>query len=164
MSSRATGVRWLKFNAVGGLGILVQLGVLATLTWVFGIEYLLATALAVEAAIIHNFFWHERFTWSDRGNASASVSRFLRFNLGTGAFSIIGNLLVMKLFAGLLHLPYLAANMLSITACSMVNFVVSDRFVFKSSGTKLLPGGMLSRRANRQVKRRAAIGHASSFS
>ena len=59
-------VRWLKFNFVGGVGIAVQLGALALFHSVLHLDYLLATALAVETAVIHNFLWHERFTWPDR--------------------------------------------------------------------------------------------------
>jgi putative flippase GtrA len=54
--------RWLKFNAVGGIGIGVQLVVLAGLKSGLELNYLLATAVAVEVAVLHNFFWHERFT------------------------------------------------------------------------------------------------------
>src|SRR5207237_8971860 len=71
MSGRTTAARWLKFNAVGGIGMLVQLGTLAVLTNGLRVNYLLATALAVEAAVIHNFLWHERFTWADRVHISA---------------------------------------------------------------------------------------------
>lgn len=130
MRAGPTVTRWLKFNAVGGLGIVLQLGVLEALTWGLHLNYLAATGFAVEATIVHNFLWHERFTWSDRSSSPGSVSRFLRFNLSTGAFSILGNLAFMRLFAGALHLPYLLANGLSIATCSLVNFVVSDRFVF----------------------------------
>jgi len=49
-------IRWLKFNAVGALGVGVQLGTLAALTNGVGLDYLAATALAVEAAVLHNFF------------------------------------------------------------------------------------------------------------
>ena len=59
-------IRWVKFNAVGGVGILVQLGILTLLRSGLGVNYLLATAIAVEATVLHNFFWHERFTWADR--------------------------------------------------------------------------------------------------
>ena len=59
-------VRWLKFNAVGAIGIAVQLAVLTLLKSGLGLNYLLATALAVEVTVLHNFFWHERFTWGDR--------------------------------------------------------------------------------------------------
>jgi hypothetical protein len=69
--------RWLKFNAVGGIGIGVQLAALAILKSVLHVDYLAATASAVEAAILHNFFWHERFTWADRarlvGRAPAEI-------------------------------------------------------------------------------------------
>ena len=59
-------VRWCKFNLVGAVGILVQFGVLFLLKSVMHFNYLAATALAVEVAVVHNFFWHERFTWAER--------------------------------------------------------------------------------------------------
>ena len=58
--------RWWRFNAVGVLGFVVQLGVLGLCAHALHWDYLLATALAVEAALLHNFFWHERYTWADR--------------------------------------------------------------------------------------------------
>ncbi len=135
-------VRWLKFNAVGGLGIGVQLTVLLTLKSGFRLNYLLATALAVEAAVVHNFLWHERYTWADRVQPSwiKSVPRLLRFNLTTGAVSIAGNLAVMKLLAGIGHLNYLAANGIAIVVCSLLNFLLSEEWVFaaKKDGSKNL--------------------------
>lgn len=130
MSASRTGIRWLKFNAVGAGGIVVQLVALTLLKSGFRLDYLVATALAVEAAVIHNFFWHERFTWADR-TAGSSSARFFRFNLTTGLFSILGNVLVMKVLVGGAHLNYFVANVLTIATCSLLNFVVSDRFVFE---------------------------------
>ncbi len=125
---RSTAMRWLKFNLVGGIGIAVQLLALVVLKAGLQFNYMIATALAVEIAVIHNFLWHERFTWADR--SGAGFTRFLKFNLTTGLFSIGGNLLLMKLLVGLGHMNYLPANGITITACSVVNFVVSDGFVF----------------------------------
>lgn len=133
MSARQNLVRWLKFNAVGAGGICVQLATLALLTSALSLNYLLATALAVEAAIVHNFFWHERFTWSDR--ISVRGPRFIKFNLSTGATSILGNLLLMKFLVGVAGLPYLAANLISIAGCSLLNFVLADRLVFLASSS-----------------------------
>ena len=42
----AGGVRWMKFNLVGTIGIGVQLAVLGLLTWGLKMNYLAATALA----------------------------------------------------------------------------------------------------------------------
>ena len=125
--------RWLKFNSVGGLGIGVQLLVLTVLTELMGLHYLPATALAVEAAVLHNFVWHERWTWLDRtaGNRQASWHRLLRFNLSTGVISILGNLALMSVFVGWAGLQPTAANLITIAVCHVFNFLASDRFVFR---------------------------------
>jgi putative flippase GtrA len=127
-----TTLRWLKFNAVGALGIVVQLALLLALKAEFHLSYLLATTLAVEAAVLHNFFWHERYTWADRVQPSwrTSLPRLLRFNLTNGGISIAGNLALMKVMVGLGHMNYLIANGIAIALCSLVNFLVSDRVVF----------------------------------
>ena len=122
-------VRWWKFNAVGAAGILVQLLMLAFLKSGLHLNYLVATVLAVESAVVHNFFWHERFTWADR--AGASSPRFLKFNLTNGALSLLGNVVLMKLLVGTGHLPYLVANGASIAGCAAANFLLSDRLVFR---------------------------------
>ena len=132
LKSRHTALRWMKFNLVGGIGIGVQLIALTVFKSGLHFNYLWATALAVEAAVIHNFLWHERFTWVDRTTRGGAFLRFLKFNFTTGAFSILGNLALMKLFVDVAHLPYLAANGMAIAACSIANFLVSDRFVFRS--------------------------------
>lgn len=127
---RASALRWLRFNAVGAVGIGVQLAVLAVLRSGLGLGYMAATAFAVETAVIHNYFWHERFTWVDRETES-SLARFAKFNLTTGLFSVAGNLVVMRVFVGGRGMNYLVANLVTIATCSIVNFVVSDRVVFE---------------------------------
>lgn len=123
--------RFASFNLVGGLGALVQVGALAVLL-TLGIHYLTATALAVQTAVVHNFCWHERRTWRDRGGGGRSgmIRRLLRFNLTIGMVSIAQNLLLMKILAGALGIDYLAANVASIGACSFVNFLLCERLVF----------------------------------
>ena len=125
-------VRWLKFNFVGGIGIGVQFTALFLLKSIFNFDYLLATAVAVEAAVVHNFVWHEQFTWSDRVRASwrSSIPRFLRFNFTTGAVSIVGNLALMKVMVGQGHMNYFVANAIAIALCSIANFLVSEEWVF----------------------------------
>lgn len=127
-----TGMRWMKFNLVGAIGIAVQMACLWLLTTA-EVEYMWATALAVELTVLHNFAWHEHFTWADRGAAKGweMANRLLRFNLSTGAISIAGNLLLMRLLVGEAHLRPMLANLISIAGCSLVNFLVSDRWVFR---------------------------------
>jgi putative flippase GtrA len=130
---RAVFVRWSKFNLVGGIGIGVQFGALFALKSVLGLNYMLATAIAVEAAVIHNFAWHQELTWADRVEPSwpRCLLRLLKFNMTTGAVSIIGNLALMKVMVGEGHMNYLLANGLAIVLCSTANFLVSDGWVFR---------------------------------
>jgi putative flippase GtrA len=127
-------IRWLKFNFVGGIGIGVQLAALAIFRSLFHLDYLLATALAVETAVLHNFLWHERFTWADRpaGHPVHSLARLARFNLSNGLVSIVGNLLLMRVLVGAFGVHYLVANLSAIAVCSLVNFLLSDCFVFQA--------------------------------
>jgi putative flippase GtrA len=136
-SGPQTTLRWLKFNAVGALGIGVQLAVLLTLKSGFHFTYLPATALAVEVTVLHNFLWHERYTWADRVQTSwrKSLPRLLRFNLTTGGVSIAGNLALMTLMVDFLHMNYLVANGTAIALCSLANFLVSEVWVFAESQT-----------------------------
>lgn len=127
------GMRWLKFNFVGAIGIGVQLVALWILVHRFRCNYLVATVLAVETAVLHNFFWHQRFTWAERrhGLAGETAQRLLQFNLANGGVSIVGNVILMRLLAGSLHLPILVANITSIAICSVANFVLSEVYVFR---------------------------------
>ena len=136
--SSATLIRWMKFNLVGAIGIVVQLAALFLLKSVLNLNYLWATALAVETAVIHNFIWHERFTWADRtkldrmqtSSGRSSLLRCLRFNVANGAVSILGNLALMKLLVDFGYINYLAANGIAIALCSLANFLVSNEWVF----------------------------------
>ena len=133
-------LRWLKFNFVGGLGILIQFAVLFLLKSVLHFHYLVATAIAVEAAVMHNFVWHEQFTWADRVMRDKSVPAILRwksslrrlwrFHLGNGLVSIVGSLALMKAMVGFGQMNYLLANAIAIALCSIANFLVSEEWVF----------------------------------
>ena len=127
--------RWATFNLVGIMGVGVQITTLVMLRGWFHMDYLLATALAVEAAILHNFVWHERWTWVDRTTShdSTRLARLLRFNLTIGVLSIGENLLFMELLVGRLEVHYLVANLITIASCSVLNFVASDRLVFREA-------------------------------
>ncbi len=124
----------MKFNVVGGIGIGVQLAALAVLRSWLKLDYLVSAGLAVEIAVIHNFLWHERFTWADRPATRPvqSVVRLAKFNVSNGAVSIVGNLALMRLLVGEFKFNYVASNIVAIALCSVVNFLLGDRFVFEA--------------------------------
>lgn len=124
--------RWVKFNAAGMLGVVVQLALLYALTRFAGFNYLFATGFAVEAAILHNFLWHERYTWRLRTekDAARSLRRLAYFNLSNGGVSLLGNVLLMKWLVETMAAPVLIANLCAIAACSTLNFLVAEYLVF----------------------------------
>jgi len=125
--------RWIRFNGVGALGVAVQLGVLVWLVRGIGLHYLLATVIAVESAVLHNFFWHTCWTWRDRPAATMAgwLRRAARFHLLNGLVSLTGNLVLMRALSGALEVDPLAANIIAIIACSLVNFAGGELYVFR---------------------------------
>ena len=117
-------LRWLKFNTVGAAGVVVQLGVLALLLRL-GAHYLLATALAVESAVLQNYYWHVRWTWKGRDGS------LWRFHLTNGLISVLSNLLWMRIFTGWLGVAPIPANLMAIALTSLANFLFGDRWVFQ---------------------------------
>ncbi len=126
-----------RFSFVGAIGIGVQLTALELIRRA-GVDYLTATALAVEITIVHNFIWHERFTWVDRTRMAPRewLRRVVSFNVTNGAVSLLGNVVLMRLLVGQMHLPVLLSNLLAISACWVLNFVVSDRVVFARTAVR----------------------------
>jgi len=134
---KASIVRWLKFNAVGAMGIIVQLMALALLLRILEFHYLWATVLAVETAVLHNFIWHWRWTWADRRSDGLNhmAATLLRFNFSNGMISLFGTVLCTGILSGIFKLNPLLANVLSLGPCCVLNYLVSDRLIFMSLNT-----------------------------
>ncbi|HEV8416542.1 MAG TPA: GtrA family protein [Bryobacteraceae bacterium] len=124
--------RWLKFNAVGAVGAAVQLGMLALLVRL-GVHYLVATALAVETAVLQNYYWHARWTWKGRDGS------LWRFHLANGLVSVLSNLMWMRIFTGWLGIPPIPANLMAIALTSVANFLFGDRWVFQRPSVRRTP-------------------------
>lgn len=122
------------FVIVGGLGFAVQLATLTSLLHI-GLALPAATALAVEAAVLHNFLWHEQWTWRDRKGGSHWSARLLRFHTSAAIISLTVNVLLTWMLVRVCHLPVIAANLLSVAAASVANFAAADRWVFASART-----------------------------
>jgi putative flippase GtrA len=122
-------VRWGKFNLVGAMGMVVQLGVLALLNRLAPAHYLVTTAIAIEVTLLHNFVWHMHFTWKDRREGSA-WTQLMRFHLANGVISMAGNLVLMHLLVREMHVPVVVANGIAILYCSVLNFLLGNAWAF----------------------------------
>jgi putative flippase GtrA len=131
--------RSAAFFTIGVLGFLVQTAALAALMSVAHWTWLPATLVAVELAVLHNFFWHERWTWRDQTVARvptlAACHRLLRFHAANGLVSIAGNAALMALLVAVAGMPAVTANVVAVAAMSVANFVMADRWVFRSAAS-----------------------------
>lgn len=124
--------RFGRFSAVGILGAGLQLLLQSLLTRGLDFPSVTATPVAVEIAILHNFLWHELFTWSARGARSSGqiAGRLWRFHAANGLISLGGNTILMYSLVERLKAPAMPAAIGAILLCSVANFLVADRWVF----------------------------------
>jgi putative flippase GtrA len=128
---RTEAQRLLVFNLVGAGGLILQLAILALLVHIVHMPVLVATLIAVEGAILHNFAWHERWTWRDRParDGAERCRRLVRFHAANGVVSLVGNLVVT---GGLVRVGIepVVANVVAVLTCSLVNYTAGDLVVF----------------------------------
>jgi dolichol-phosphate mannosyltransferase len=120
-----------KFGFVGLLGAAVNLGLLYLLGVTLGLYEGLAWFLAVEGSILHNFAWHELFTWSDRRQAGgfALIRDAVAFHLAVAGTTLINGLIFAAL--SLVGAPLLLAGGTGIAGGTVFNFITADRWVFR---------------------------------
>ena len=129
--SPSTGHRWIRFLSVGALGLGVQLWTLLLLLHL-GVEPVVASLLAVEVAVLHNFPLHRAWTWKDRPAPGLGVElrRLARFHLSSGGTSLLGHALVVPVSLHMLALTPLMANLIAVGVCGVANFLLADRYAF----------------------------------
>jgi len=132
-------MRFARFALAGTSGFVIQVGTLAVLTTLFGVNYMMATLIAVEAAIVSNFIWHQQWTWRDR--PGSVVERFVRFNMLTAITSIVGSLVLTAIFVEAFQLNVIASNIASVAILSVINYIGADRLVFRA-GVAVLAAGI----------------------
>ena len=130
-----TRVQWRfgRFSLVGCMGALVQLTLISLLTSGFGVLILAATPIAVEITLLHNFIWHERFTWNDRGPRTFRqfAVRLGRFHATNGLISLAGNTILMYCLVERLKAPAVPSAAAAIVLCSAANFLAADHWVYR---------------------------------
>jgi putative flippase GtrA len=120
------------FALVGAVGFVAQLGTFALLASAFGWPLLLATAASVAVAVVHNFVWHERWTFRDgTGSHCGWPARLMAFSAANGLVSLTGNVGFMAAYKVGLGLAPFMATCLAVASTSVLNFTLADRFVFK---------------------------------
>lgn len=127
-----TNGRPIVFATVAAAGFLLQTATVRLLTQWTATPAELATAAGVEFAVLHNFLWHERWTWSDRPTRS-HLRRFVGYQIATGFTSILGNVLIVSLAVHVFGIGPTVANVLAVALMSVANYLIADRLVFRTA-------------------------------
>lgn len=110
--------KFFKFAFVGATGILVNSAILFILYKYLNIPLLIASAMAVEAAIASNYYWNNQWTFKEK---SVSLPRFVKFNLVSlgGLVITTGVLFILVQYAGIY---FMLANLVGISLATLWNF------------------------------------------
>ena len=128
----ATAIRFVKFGIASTSGTLVNTFVL----WIGHRLVLLPLAAASPAALIvtilNNFLINERWTWRHKPVAGKGDfwNRLARFYISSSTGACV-NFILLLILSKALGVHYLAANIAGGTVGSLVNFYISDRWVFR---------------------------------
>ncbi len=119
----------VKYYIVGASGVLVNLGLLYSLTEFVGLWYLVSYIIAISVSITLNFTFNKFWTFSDSKNSQRTIVIYLKFVgvslLGMGiqlgsAYLLVESLLVY----------YMLAALISIGIASGINFIINRRWTF----------------------------------
>ncbi len=144
--------RFGRFSLVGLMGAGLQVLLILLFTKQLDISAALATSMAVEITIVHNFMWHEHFTWTGRGHRGTRevAVRLWRFHVGNGLISLAGNTVLMYWLVERLQVPVVPATLGAIGTLALVNFFIAERWVFADA---------LSRDGSNPVATRGGASH-----
>lgn len=120
----------LKFGLVGVGGVAVNTIGLHLLYGLGHVPLLLASPVAVELAIAHNYLLNDRWTF---GAPRPSLTRFARFN-ASALLTLVVNVAVVWVLVGS-GFDYLAANLLGIGVGAALNFGASSAWVWRGERT-----------------------------
>lgn len=130
--------RFIRFALSGCSGVVVHLSLLYILQELFLFALIPSCVIAIEMAIINNFFWNEWWTFQDlaqkRKGATEIFKRFLRFNT-VCFFGLIFNTLLTNSLHAIVNLDIYVSSLIAIVAVIFWNYWLNLKFSWKVSDT-----------------------------
>lgn len=117
------------FAIIGGLGAVLNVGIVAALTH-WGVDYLIAAIVAAEVTIVGNFLLIERFVFSDmRGQAAGVWSRFAKSFAFNNAEAVV-RIPIVAFMVETGHLSAVVATAITLVVAFVVRFVFHSLVVY----------------------------------
>ncbi len=119
----------VKYYIVGASGVLVNLGLLYSLTEFVGLWYLVSYIIAISVSITLNFTFNKFWTFSDSKNSQRTIVIYLKF-VGVSLLGMGIQLGSVYLLVETLLVYYMLAALISIGIASGINFIINRRWTF----------------------------------
>ena len=126
--------KFIRFQIVSVAGTVVNPATIWLLKAQLTLPVMLAGAIAIEVAIIHNFTWHFFVTWKER-IIEHSLSSYLRnlftYNLVTASIDYLVNLTVLYVLHKRFGVYYLLAHFIGMVCGPVFKFLANEFIVFR---------------------------------
>ena len=124
-----------RFLLGGGTAALVNVGLLAFLTELVGLWYVLSVGIASVCSALTSFLFHKYLTFTDRRRAQAG--RQLVMHLVLGAWNVIFGMGFVYALVEWLGMHYIAAQILMIVFTAIQNFLIYRFWIFRRESPEL---------------------------
>lgn len=122
--------RFIKYCIVGTIGIVINTLILLISTEIFGIFYLLSSAMAYEISILTNFIMNDRWTFREFTVHNSFLNRALQYNW-TQIVSVIFGILLLYIFTEFMFINYIISNLMSIVITTLFRYYMCMTIVWK---------------------------------
>jgi dolichol-phosphate mannosyltransferase len=132
--------RFLRFAAVGGSGVLIDMAVLFLLSdpRALGFPLTRSKIVAAELAIINNFLWNDAWTFRDlvgtQRGLRHKLRRLLKFNIVCG-IGLALNVVLLNVQFNWLHMNRYVANLIAIGVVTAWNFWLNLKLSWRDTGS-----------------------------
>ena len=117
------------YYLVGGIGVLVNLGILYALKEYVGLWYLVSSAIAIYISMTTNFILNKAWTFKDTMVKQSTLFMYFKF-IGISIIGMLVQLGLNYIFVNNMQMYYLVAAFISIVIASGVNFVLNRKITF----------------------------------
>jgi dolichol-phosphate mannosyltransferase len=133
-------LRFARFGLVGVSGLVVNTLVLALLTDLAGLFYVVSAVIATQASTLWNFSFTELWVFSDRDHKRSRASRMaLFFLMNNAALALRGPLLILLTSGFGIH--YVVSNVISLVGLTLVRFALADTWIWAKARPAESPPG-----------------------
>ena len=126
MKKKENIIKFFKFTLVGFSNTLISYLVFLLIFKVFGIFYMLASAIGYLTAVLNSYFWNLRWTFK----STHSVNVFGKFVI-VNVVSLFVNLLIMRILVEIISIDELISQIFAIIGALIINFSGNNLWTFK---------------------------------